>query len=120
VRSVRYVAHLRAAACSRSGLSARFFLAPVPSGQAVRLIEDEASEGAWIDPAEGFERFGRGEMPMAEPAYSGLAYLSVFESMDALWTAHADGRHKIHRIHDRLDALGLRVPRRPTGVTSTT
>ena len=85
----------------------------MPVGQEVRLIEDEASEGLWIEPAEGYRRFHRGEMPMAEPAYSGLAYLSEFESVEALWAAHADGRHKLHGINDRLDALGLRVPRRP-------
>src|SRR5262249_29046376 len=109
--SFRYLSHFITPPSSPIRFSARFFLAPVPSGQGARRTGGGPAGGAWTDPAEGFGRFGRGEMPMAEPAYSGLAYLSVFESMDALWTAHADGRHKIHGINDRLDALGLRVPR---------
>jgi ribonuclease/clavin/mitogillin len=117
--SFRYLSHFITPPSSPIRFSARFFLAPVPAGQAVRLIEDEASEGAWIQPSDGFERFGRGEMPMAEPAHSGLAYLSEFESLEALWAAHVDGRHKIHGINDRLDALGLRIPRRPTGAPTT-
>ncbi|HEV8439146.1 MAG TPA: NUDIX hydrolase [Methylomirabilota bacterium] len=115
----RYLSHFITPPSSPIRFSARFFLAPVPVGQHARLIEDEASEGLWIEPAEGFQRFGRGEMPMAEPAYSGLAYLAEFESLEALWDAHVDGRHKIHGINDRLDALGLRVPRRPAGAPTT-
>ena len=53
-------------------------------------------------PAEGYRRFRRGEMPMADPAECGLGYLSGFESLDALWAAHADGRHKLHGILDRI------------------
>ena len=112
--SFRYLSHFITPPSSPIRFTARFFLAPVPAGQEVRLIEDEASEGFWIEPAEGYRRYHRGEMPMAEPAYSGLAYLSEFDSLNALWTAHADGRHKFHGINDRLDALGLRVPRRPS------
>ena len=109
----RYLSHFITPPSSPIRFTARFFLAPVPAGQAARLIEDEASEGFWLEPAEGYRRFHQGEMPMAEPAYSGLAYLSEFESLDALWVAHTDGRPKFHGINDRLDALGLRVPRRP-------
>jgi len=111
--SFRYLSHFITPPSSPIRFTARFFLSPVPAGQDVRLIEDEASEGIWLEPAEGYRRFHRGDMPMAEPAYSGLAYLSEFESLDALWAAHADGREKFHGINDRLDALGLRVPRRP-------
>lgn len=108
---LRYLSHFITPPSSPIRFSARFFLAPVPPGQEPRLFSEEASEGFWINPAEGFRRFGGGEMPMAEPAYSGLAYLSVFDSLDALWAAHADGAHKLHGINDRLDALGLRRPR---------
>ena len=109
----RYLSHFITPPSSPIRFSARFFLASVPPPQEVRLFEEEASEGLWITPAEGFRRFVRDEMPMAEPAYSGLAYLSAFDSLGTLWDAHTDGRHKFHGINDRLDALGLRVPRRP-------
>lgn len=39
---------------------------------------------------------------MADPAESALGYLSGFDSLDALWAAHADGRHKLHGILDRI------------------
>jgi len=113
--ALRYLSHFITPPSSPIRFSARFFLAPVPPGQAPRLYREEASEGIWITPAEGYRRFGRGEMPMAEPAYSGLAYLSEFESLETLWAAHVDGRHKIHGINDRLDAAGLRIPRRAPG-----
>jgi ribonuclease/clavin/mitogillin len=111
----RYLSHFITPPSSPIRFSARFFLAEVPEGQEVYLYEEEASEGIWVEPAEGFRRFGQGDMPMAEPAYSGLAYLGAFDSLAALRDAHADGRHKFHGINDRLDALGLRVPRRPAG-----
>jgi 8-oxo-dGTP pyrophosphatase MutT (NUDIX family) len=116
--SFRYLSHFITPPSSPIRFSARFFLAPVPAGQEVRVIEDEASEGLWIAPADGFQRFDRGEMPMAEPAHSSLSYLSAFDSFDALWAAHTDGLHKIHGINDRLDALGLRIPRRPASEPS--
>jgi endoribonuclease LACTB2 len=116
---LRYLSHFITPPSSPIRFSARFFLAPVPSGQRAHLHEAEASEGFWIAPSEAYRRWGLGEMPMAEPAYSGLAYLSEFDSLDALWAAHADNRHKIHGINDRLDAAGLRVPRRAPGAAGT-
>ena len=84
--------------------SARFFLCPVPAGQDPRLIAEEASEGFWVDPAEAHRRFRAGEWPMAEPAEYGTQYLAQFESYEAVWRHHADGRPKFHGIIDRLDA----------------
>ena len=84
--------------------SARFFLCPVPAGQGPRLIAEEASEGFWVDPAEAHRRFRAGEWPMAEPAEYGMQYLAQFESYEAVWRHHADGRPKFDGIIDRLDA----------------
>ena len=97
----RYLSHFVTPPSSAIRYTARFFLAPVPDGQVVLVGEHEASEGFWIAPAEGHRRFQLGEMKMAEPAYSGLAYLSGFESLDALWSAHADGEAKFHGIVNR-------------------
>ena len=98
----RYLSHFITPPSSPIRFTARFFLAPVPAGQAPRLVGGEASEGFWIDPAVGHRRFRSGEMPMAEPADGGLAYLSGFEAVDDLWAAHADRRHKFHGINDRI------------------
>jgi 8-oxo-dGTP pyrophosphatase MutT (NUDIX family) len=109
--SFRYLSHFITPPSSPIRFTARFFLAPVPAGQVVRLVGDEASEGLWIPPAEGYRRFRRGEMPMAEPADCGLGYLSEFDGPETLWAAHADGRHKFHGILDRVRAAGAAVER---------
>jgi hypothetical protein len=106
----RYLSHFITPPSSPIRFTARFFLAPVPAGQDVRLGSDEASEGFWIAPAEGHARWRRGEMPMAEPADCGLGYLAEFPSLETLWTAHADGRHKFHGILDRVQAAGVATP----------
>ena len=99
---LRYLSHFITPPSSPIRFTARFFLAPVPVGQALRHFKEEASEAFWIDPRDGYRRFRLGEMPMAEPADCGLAYLSEFESLGELWGAHADGRHKFHGILDRI------------------
>ncbi len=99
---LRYLSHFITPPSSPIRFTARFFLAPVPVGQALRHFKEEASEAFWIDPRDGYRRFRRGEMRMAEPADCGLAYLSEFESLGELWGAHADGRHKFHGILDRI------------------
>ena len=107
----RYLSHFITPPTSPIRFTARFFLAPVPAGQEPRLLGGEASEGFWIDPAEGHRRFLAGEMEMAEPADCGLRYLAGFEDLDAVWAAHVDGRHKFHGITDRLAAAGYPIPR---------
>jgi hypothetical protein len=107
----RYLSHFITPPSSPIRFTARFFLAPVPAGQEPRLLGGEASEGFWIDPAEGHRRFLAGEMQMAEPADCGLRYLAGFEDVDAVWAAHADGRHKFHGITDRIEAAGFSIPR---------
>ena len=97
----RYLSHFITPPSSPIRFTARFFLAPLPAGQDALHGDEEASEGFWIDPAEGYLRFRRGEMPMADPAESALGYLSGFEDLHALWAAHGDGRHKFHGILDR-------------------
>ena len=114
VAPLRYLSHFITPPSSPIRFTARFFLAPLPEGQAPRLFTEETSEGLWIAPAEGVTRYEAGDMPMAEPAESGLRYLAGFPSLDALWAAHADGRHKFHGIQDRIVAAGVAV-QRPRG-----
>ncbi len=105
---LRYLSHFTTPTASPIRFSARFFLCPLPIGQAPRLFTEEISEGFWIAPAEGYRRFWRGEMAMAEPAEYGLGYLAQFNSLAELWAAHADGRHKFDGIIDRIDAFWKR------------
>jgi 8-oxo-dGTP pyrophosphatase MutT (NUDIX family) len=109
--AMRYLSHFITPPPSPIRFSARFFLAPLPPGQAPSLYTEETSEAFWIPAAEGVRGWESGRMPMAEPAEAGLRYLAAFDSLDALWAAHADGRHKIHGIADRLVAAGFAVPR---------
>ena len=113
LRPLRYLSHFITPPTSPIRFTARFFLAPVPVGQAPQLFTEETSEGFWIDPADGVQRYETGDMPMAEPASSGLRYLAEFGGVEALWEAHADGRHKFHGIDDRLIAAGMRLAPRP-------
>jgi 8-oxo-dGTP pyrophosphatase MutT (NUDIX family) len=108
----RYLSHFITPPSSPIRFTARFFLSPLPPGQAALHGEEEASEGFWIDPVDGYARFRRGEMPMADPAESALGYLAAFDDLDALWAAHTDGRHKLHGILDRMPPS---VPKPPSG-----
>jgi 8-oxo-dGTP pyrophosphatase MutT (NUDIX family) len=103
LRPLRYLSHFITPTSSPIRFSARFFLCRLPAGQQPRLFTEEISEGLWLGPAEAYRRFRAGQMAMAEPAEYGLAYLAQFESLDALWAAHADGRGKFHGIVDRID-----------------
>jgi ribonuclease/clavin/mitogillin len=105
---LRYLSHFITPTSSPIRFSARFFLCRAPADQAPVLYTEETSEGFWIAPGEGWRRFVAGDMAMAEPAEYGLAYLAQFESFDALWRAHADGRHKFHGIIDRIDSFWAR------------
>lgn len=99
-----YLAHFITPPSSPIRFSARFFLCPVPARQTPRLILEETSEGFWTAPGPAHARFRAGEWPMAEPAEYSMQYLAQFETYEALWANHADGRHKYHGIIDRLDA----------------
>jgi 8-oxo-dGTP pyrophosphatase MutT (NUDIX family) len=101
---LRYLCHFVTPPASPIRFSARFFLCPVPPGQGPRLIAEEASEGFWVDPGEAYRRFSAREWPMAEPAEYGTQYLAQFDSCEAVWRHHADGRPKFDGIIDRLDA----------------
>jgi 8-oxo-dGTP pyrophosphatase MutT (NUDIX family) len=105
LRPLRYLSHFITPRTSPIRFTARFFLCPVPDGQSPRLFTEETSEGFWIAPGEGYRRFIASEMAMAEPAEYGLGYLAQFDSLDDVWRAHADGRHKFHGIVDRIDAF---------------
>src|SRR5437667_69091 len=105
---LRYLSHFITPRSSPIRFSARFFLCRAPSDQEPRLFTEETSEGFWIHPGLGYRRFLADEMTMAEPAEYGLAWLAQFGSIEDLWEAHADGRHKFHGIVDRIDVFRQR------------
>src|SRR4029450_9466806 len=100
----RYLSHFITPPSSPIRFTARFFLAPAPP-------RGRPPGGFWIDPAEAHRRFLAGEMQMAEPADCGLRYLSGFDDLQSVWTAHTDGRHKFHGITDRIEAARFSIPR---------
>jgi 8-oxo-dGTP pyrophosphatase MutT (NUDIX family) len=102
--SLAYLAQFVTPPASPIRFAARFFLCPVPAGQAPRLVLEEASEGFWVDPAHAYARFRAREWPMAEPAEYAMRYLAQFESYAGVWTHHAAGQPAFHGIIDRLDA----------------
>jgi 8-oxo-dGTP pyrophosphatase MutT (NUDIX family) len=102
LRGLRYLSHFITPISSPIRFTARFFLCRAPADQAPALFTEETSEAFWIHPGEGYRRFIAGEMKMAEPAEYGLGYLAQFRSLEELWAAHTDGRHKFHGVVDRI------------------
>jgi 8-oxo-dGTP pyrophosphatase MutT (NUDIX family) len=102
LRGLRYLSHFVTPISSPIRFSARFFVCRAPADQSPALFTEETSAAFWIHPGEGYRRFVAGEMKMAEPAEYGLGYLAQFGSLDELWAAHEDGRHKFHGIVDRV------------------
>jgi 8-oxo-dGTP pyrophosphatase MutT (NUDIX family) len=105
LRDLRYLCHFITPTSSPIRFTARFFLCRVPEGQTPQLFAEEHSEAFWIAPGEGYRRYQRGEMAMAEPAEYGLGYISQFGSLDELWTAQDDGALKFHGVIDRIDSF---------------
>ena len=103
--ALRYPSHFTTPTHSPIRFSARFFVCPVPRGQAPQLFTEETSEGFWIAPEEAYWKFVDDQMAMAEPAEYALAYLAQFASLDELWHAHADGRARFEGLSHRSDAI---------------
>src|SRR5262249_51511749 len=103
LRPLRYLSHFITPKTSPIRFTARFFVCRLPSGQTPRLYTEETSEGFWIHPGAGYQRFLAKEMAMAEPAEYGLAYIAQFRSVDELWTACDDNHEKFTGIVDRIE-----------------
>lgn len=105
LRGLRYLSHFITPTSSPIRYTARFFLCRASTGQEPRLFAAEHSEGFWIAPGEGYRRYQRGEMAMAEPAEYGLGYIAQFDSLEELWAAQDDGALKFHGVIDRIDSF---------------
>ncbi len=105
LRALRYLSHFTTPQRSPIRFTARFFLCPLPPGQAPRLFTEETSEGFWIAPETAYWRFVDDEMAMAEPAEYALAYLAQFASLAELWAAHSDGQGRFEGISHRSERI---------------
>jgi 8-oxo-dGTP pyrophosphatase MutT (NUDIX family) len=123
LRPLRYMSYFVTPRSSPIRFAARFFLCRLPAGQEPRLFTEETSEGFWIHPGAGYQRFLSGEMAMAEPAEFGLAFIAQFQSVGELWDWCDDNREKFTGIIDRIefwqgfDWKQNRFSGRPPGVT---
>ena len=103
LRPLRYLSYFVTPRSSPIRFAARFFLCRLPPGQEPRLFTEETSEGFWIHPGAGYQRFLSGEMAMAEPAEFGLAFIAQFRSVADLWDCCDDNREKFTGIIDRIE-----------------
>jgi len=70
----------------------RFFVAPMPAGQAPQPDAREAERVEWVRPAEALERFAAGEMRMLPPTLGMLRILAGFRCRDEALGAAAAAR----------------------------
>ena len=76
-----YLSHFVTPPASPIRFSARFFLCPVPAGQAPRAHRRGGIGGLWVRPVRPTGASAPGEWKMAEPAEYGTQYLAQFESV---------------------------------------
>jgi 8-oxo-dGTP pyrophosphatase MutT (NUDIX family) len=103
LRALRYLSYFVTPRSSPIRFAARFFLCRLPAGQEPRLFTEETSEGFWIHPGAGYQRFLAGEMAMAEPAEFGLAFIAQFQSVSELWHWCEDNGEKFTGLIDRIE-----------------
>lgn len=60
----------------------RFFLAPAPAGQAPRVDEHEATEGAWFTPAAALAAYADGGIRLAPPTLATLEDLAEHDDLE--------------------------------------
>jgi hypothetical protein len=64
-----------------------FFLARHPAGQEASHDHKEMTAGMWVTPQEALERNSKGEMVLSPPTLKTIEDLSLFASLDDLFTA---------------------------------
>ncbi|HXG50909.1 MAG TPA: hypothetical protein VNN77_05800 [candidate division Zixibacteria bacterium] len=62
----------------------RFYVAPLPEGQAVEPDPAEVTESLWVAPDRALELFNRGRLPMIFPTFASLRTLADFESVESV------------------------------------
>lgn len=88
----------------------RFFAAALPPGQRTRDVGGEASEVAWVRPADALAAGRRGEIRLFPPTMVSLGELAGCADLDAVLTGPRHVAPIIPEVHEREGAVWLTVP----------
>ncbi len=88
----------------------RFFAAALPAGQRTRDVGGEASEVAWVEPAEALAAGQRKELMLMPPTRVSLTELADCGSRDAALTGPRQVAPIIPELQLRNGAVWLTVP----------
>jgi 8-oxo-dGTP pyrophosphatase MutT (NUDIX family) len=88
----------------------RFFAAALPAGQRTRDVGGEASEVAWVVPAEALAAGKRGELRLFPPTAVTLSELAACGDLDTVLTGPREVVPIIPEVQMREGAVWLTVP----------
>jgi 8-oxo-dGTP pyrophosphatase MutT (NUDIX family) len=88
----------------------RFFAAALPPGQRTRDVGGEASEVAWVRPADALGAGRRGEIRLFPPTIVSLSELSECGDVDTVLSGPREVAPIIPAVHEREGAVWLTVP----------
>jgi 8-oxo-dGTP pyrophosphatase MutT (NUDIX family) len=89
---------------------ARFFAAALPAGQRTRDVGGEASEVAWVRPADALAAGRRGEIRLFPPTVVSLSELAECGDVDTALAGPREVAPIIPEVHEREGAVWLTVP----------
>lgn len=84
----------------------RFFVAPLPEGQAARHDEVETSASRWVTPAAALQAAREREITVIYPTRKNLQALEEYESAERLLVAAHDGRVDTRRTQPEVVDVG--------------
>jgi len=88
----------------------RFFAAALPAGQRTRDVGGEASEVAWVRPADALAASRRGEIRLFPPTAVTLSELAECGDLTTALTGPRQVAPIIPQVHEREGAIWLTVP----------
>ncbi len=88
----------------------RFFAAALPAGQRTRDVGGEASEVAWVRPADALAASRRGEIRLFPPTAVSLSELAECGDVKSALTGPRQVAPIIPEVHEREGAVWLTVP----------
>ena len=88
----------------------RFFAAALPPGQRTRDVGGEASEVAWVRPADGLAAGRRGEIRLFPPTMVSLSELAECGDLETVLSGPRHVAPIVPEVHEREGAVFLTVP----------